>query len=231
MKETLHLECNSLTKSFLINNQIHPVLNSITYSFKQGVSYALMGVSGSGKSTLIHLLAGIDTPTSGVISMNNFSCDAVSLVFQSPYLIKELSVLENVVLAGTLRGKNKKESEKEALFLLDAVELQHAAHWQVGALSGGQKQRVALARALLNKPKFLLADEVTGNLDTHTGNAIISLLLAFQKEWNMGLLISTHNPLVAEKMEVTLTLKDGTLISNEKMINQVKEDVHEYGIR
>ncbi|MCF7900011.1 ATP-binding cassette domain-containing protein [Candidatus Babeliales bacterium] len=225
------MECISLTKSFFIDNKIQPVLTSLTYSFKQGVSYALMGASGSGKSTLMHLLAGIDTPTSGIISMNDFSCESIVLVFQSPYLIKELSVLENIVLAGTLHGKNKKESTEQALFLLDSVELQHTAHWDVGALSGGQKQRVALARALINKPRFLLADEVTGNLDTHTGNAIISLLLTFQKKWNMGLLISTHNPLVAEKMEIMLILKDGKLIHNEKMINQTQERTREYGIR
>jgi ABC-type lipoprotein export system ATPase subunit len=221
VKGNFHLDCCNITKSFLVNNQMYHVLKNITYRFEQGKTYALMGASGSGKSTLIHILAQIDEPSSGSLVLTHFARHECAIVFQCPYLIKELTVLENIVLAGTIAGKSKKESEQEAQKLLTAVGLQETGSWSVGMLSGGQKQRVSLARALLNKPKFLYADEITGNLDFKTGNIILDLLFEFQKKWNMTLILSTHNEKIAERMEVVLILRDGTLIQDKNENNKM----------
>lgn len=196
------------------------VLAGVSFEFKQANTYALSGVSGSGKSTLMHLCAGIDVPTEGSIYLNDKPLHTYSseerarlivLVPQKPLLIKELNVLENVALAGQLVGLSEKEAMIEAAYFLEQVGLGDMKDFLTGALSGGQQQRVALARALLVKPAFLCADEPTGSLDEETGKQIITLLLKFQKETGMGLIVSSHNPWVIEQMEVVFVLKDGIL--------------------
>jgi len=229
----LHLDCCNITKSFLVNNQEQSVLKNITYCFKQGTTYALMGESGSGKSTLLHILAGIDDPSSGSLTLSSSAKNERAIVFQSPYLIKELTVLENIVLAGTIIGKAEQDCKKEAQELLTAVGLKGMENFSVGALSGGQKQRVALVRAIFNKPKFLFADEVTGNLDSATGEMILNLLIKFQRKWNMALILSTHNEKIADCMEVILILKDGKLVQNKNDNNKtvIKEYNNEISFR
>lgn len=228
------LQCANLSKNFMSNHKKQEILKDITYTFQQGLSYALMGASGSGKSTLIHLLASLDDPSSGSVLLDNKNFSSysqkeknslMSIVFQSPYLIKELSVLENIILAGQLAGRNKKECIEETKKLLDDVGLKHKEHESVGSLSGGQKQRVCLVRALLNKPKFILADELTGNLDSKTGETVLNLLLTFQKKWNIGLIVSTHNQKVADSLQVELILKDGTLFQSreKKLLSNMKK--------
>ena len=170
-----------------------------------------MGASGSGKSTFMHLLAGLDSPTSGTITC----LDTSSFVTQSPFFIKELTVFENIALAGQIKKIPKKELCKKIDYLLDAVGLLETKKWQVGALSGGQQQRIALVRALVTEPTFLLADELTGNLDTTTGKIIMDLLLDFQKKYNMGLILSTHNEKIAERMQVVLEIEKGLLTRKE----------------
>lgn len=196
------------------------VLAGVSFECEQGKTYALSGVSGSGKSTLMHLCAGIDVLTEGFIFLNDkllhtYSSEErarlIVLVPQKPLLIKELNVLENVALAGQLVGLSEKEAMIEAAYFLEQVGLGDMKDFLTGALSGGQQQRVALARALLVKPAFLCADEPTGSLDEETGKQIITLLLKFQKETGMGLIVSSHNPWVIEQMEVVFVLKDGIL--------------------
>lgn len=220
MKQSFDLTINNLYKKFTQKNSV-AVLKGITYLFCQEESYAIMGASGTGKSTLMHLLAGLDSPTEGTVLLGadliaQYStqerAQQLAFVVQSPTLIKELSVIENIGLAGVLAGQSWGKSLQEAYSLLSKVGLPDLSQYKVGQLSGGQKQRVALARALMNKPKFLLTDELTGNLDHQTSLAIMNFVLGLKKEWGFGLIISTHNYEIAALMDKQLVLKDGFLI-------------------
>jgi ABC-type lipoprotein export system ATPase subunit len=218
------LICQNVRKSFQQGAHSLPVLHDISASFAPGHSYAITGASGSGKSTLLHLLAGLDAPCSGSVSFNNVDLHAlgaqqkniflnktIGLVFQSPYLIKELSVLENVMLKGLIAGTRFADCKKEAQELLYTVKLEDKLAAYPGQLSGGQQQRVALARALMNKPLFLLADEPTGNLDAQTGELIVELLLTVQKAWGVGLIVSTHDRDITQQMRTRYELQNGLL--------------------
>ena len=191
---------------------------------RQKKSYAITGISGSGKSTFIHILAGLDTPTTGTVLFNDailhtfsptqrehFLNKSIGLVFQSPHLIKELSVIENIIIPGLIQGRSHNDCENKAIKLLKKIELLDKKNSKIGELSGGQQQRVAIARALFNDPAFLIADEPTGNLDLATGKNIIDLLLSCQEEWGMGIIVSSHDEYVAEKMNETYELHEGIL--------------------
>ncbi|HML19540.1 MAG TPA: ABC transporter ATP-binding protein [Candidatus Dependentiae bacterium] len=218
------LRVENLHKTFATGQQILNILQGITATFKQGSSYAIIGSSGSGKSTLMHLLAGLDKPTVGSVFFNDtditqlnptkkdvFLQQSVGLVFQLPYLIKELSVLENIMVRGLIMGLDTEECNARALELLDAVCIADKALSNPLSLSGGQQQRVALARALFSKPAFLIADEPTGSLDVYTAQGIVQLVLKCQKEWGMGVIVSTHDAFVAQSMETVYQLNNGTL--------------------
>ncbi|MDP3888931.1 MAG: ABC transporter ATP-binding protein [bacterium] len=217
---------NKVNKNFGQGDNYLEVLQSLSITFYQGETYAIMGVSGTGKSTLMHVLAGLDIPSSGTVYFNTtnigtltegertiFLQKSIGLVFQSPYLIRELSVIENIALPGLISGKEKEICFKQAQELLAIIGLQNKMDSKPSALSGGQQQRVAIARALFNKPAFLLADEPTGNLDVETGKTIVRLLLDCHKQWGMGIIVSTHDAYVAESMQHHYHLKDGTLVT------------------
>lgn len=219
---------DNLHKTFANGANKLEVLRGITVSFLQGSSYAITGVSGSGKSTFIHLIAGLDTPTSGTVSFNgqnlatasqqfkdNFLRQSIGLVFQMPYLIAELSVLENVMIRGLLAGDSMAQCKKRAQELLDAVGIADKAACRPLSLSGGQQQRVALARAMFCRPAFLIADEPTGNLDEHTGRGIVELLLSCQREWQMGIIVSSHDDYVTQAMSNVYQIKDGLMTPRE----------------
>lgn len=202
------------------------ILKKTTMLFNQGASYAITGASGVGKSTLVHLLAGLESPSAGKIFYNHqciadfteqekshFLNQSIGLVFQQPYLIRELSVIENVMVPGLVRGQSSAACKDHAQELLAQVDLAHKCTSKVATLSGGQQQRVALARALFNRPQFLLADEPTGSLDSATGTLIIDLLLRFQKEYNMGIIVSTHDARVASSMHHVYCLQNGYLVA------------------
>lgn len=220
------LIAHELHKSFACGQHQLPVLKGISAHFEYHNSYAVMGASGSGKSTLMHLLAGLESPSSGEVFFNGLALSEMSkstralflqqtigMVFQLPYMIKELTVLENVLIRGLVAGINKMESRDRALKLLEAVGLSDKAESKPARLSGGQQQRVAIARAMITRPAFLLADEPTGSLDEYTGNQIVELLLECQQEWGMTIIVSTHDAYVAQQMNNLYLLKDGLLSS------------------
>jgi len=200
------------------------VLNGISIEFNQGESYALTGVSGSGKSTFLHILGGIDTPTAGEVffdgqNINKYSNrkkesflnQHVGFVFQFHYLINELTVIENLLLIGQIGGISAEKSKKRALELLIYIGLEDLSSKYPFELSGGELQRISVLRALFNKPKFILADEPTGNLDQQNVERIMDLFLQSQKEWGLGLIICSHDRDVYKKMETVLKLQNGLL--------------------
>ncbi len=224
MMDGAKLSVKNISKSFMHGSVKTEVLKNIDITFDQHSSYAIIGASGVGKSTFLHLLAGLDAPTGGKVFFNDqninaftpaktdqFRNQSLGLVFQEPYLIKELSVLENVMSKGLIAGKNKKECREQALKLLDAVGLSEKINSYPFTLSGGQQQRGALARALFGKPIFLLADEPTGNLDRQTGNKVVDLMLKMSKEQGFGLIVSSHDPYVRERMGEVYELREGKL--------------------
>lgn len=218
------LATQQISKKFIQGKEEIIVLNNIDILFIQEKSYAITGISGSGKSTFIHIIAGLDTPTTGTVLYNDIALQTLSpadlaqflnksigLVFQSPHLLRELSVIENIMLPGLIGGQTPSDCKKKAVELLHKVELLYKKDNKVGELSGGQQQRVAIARALFNSPAFLIADEPTGNLDLATGKTIVDLLLSCHHEWGMGLIVSSHDEYVAEKMDEIYNLSTGKL--------------------
>ncbi|WP_340120868.1 ABC transporter ATP-binding protein [Methylobacter svalbardensis] len=219
-----------LSKSVITSDGILHILSSIDLIIKSGESIAIVGESGSGKSTLISLLAGLDTPTSGSISLNGklltemnedgraaMRNQLIGFVFQSFQLLQGLTALENVMLPLELSGdKNAKAS---ATALLDRVGLSHRLSHIPQKLSGGEQQRVALARAFVTRPAILFADEPTGNLDSKTGAYIIDLLFELNQENNTTLILVTHDQTLAARCQRIIKLDAGrivTLTSNEK---------------
>jgi lipoprotein-releasing system ATP-binding protein len=218
------LAAQDISKKFIQGKEEVIVLDGINATFTQQKSFAVTGISGSGKSTFMHILSGIDTPTYGNILFNNraiytfsdsercqFLNKSIGLVFQSPHLLRELSVLENVMLPGLIGGRSKNDCTQHAQLLLKKVGLFEKKDSKPGELSGGQQQRVAIARALFNGPAFLIADEPTGNLDLATGKSIIDVLLSCRDEWGMGIIVSSHDEYVTQKMDVVYELNEGKL--------------------
>jgi lipoprotein-releasing system ATP-binding protein len=219
------LKIESLHKNFQDGEIIVPILKGISLEFNQGQTYAITGVSGSGKSTFMYLLAGLDKPNQGTIFWNDrnlFSLNEtefssllnslLGIVFQSSFLLKELSVLENVMIKGLISGIAYDQCEEKAFNLLACIKLADTAYKKPTQLSGGQQQRVAVMRALFNEPAFLLADEPTGNLDKKSAQDLIHFLLDCQAQWKMGMIISTHDQYLASKLNHQLVLHDGCFL-------------------
>ncbi len=213
-----------VTKTFMQAGTILTVLDGVTATFNQGVVAAITGVSGSGKSTLLHLVAGLDTPDAGTVSYDGKDLGTmtaserqqvlnteIGLIFQLPYLITELSVLENVMLKGLVAGKSENACASQAMELLAQVGLQEKAYERSTSLSGGQQQRVALARGLFGNPTFMFADEPTGNLDRTTGKSMIDLLLRTVRAHGAGLIVVSHDPYVEQVADQVWHLSNGRL--------------------
>jgi len=213
----------SLGKSVTTSEGILHILSSIDLRIKSGESVAIVGESGSGKSTLISLLAGLDTPSTGTISLNGKTITSmnedgralvrnklIGFVFQSFQLLPGLTALENVMLPLELSGDVNARSS--AIALLNRVGLSHRLSHNPRQLSGGEQQRVALARAFVTRPAVLFADEPTGNLDSKTGATIIDLLFELNQENRTTLILVTHDPALASRCQRTIRLDSGSIV-------------------
>lgn len=216
------LTATEISKSFQLDDTSIDVLADISLQVNQGEFVAIMGKSGSGKSTLLSLLAGLDQPSAGAITLNGDDLTRMSeeelalkrqadigFVFQSFHLIPTLSVQENIEFPLNIARRSDQARVDE---LIKAVELDHRRNSFPHQLSGGEKQRTAIARALVAQPKILFADEPTGNLDEKNAAQVMQLLLSLQKAFNTALVIVTHDPGLAKMADRTITIVDGQLV-------------------
>ena len=216
------LSCRGLSKTYVSGPLIVPVLLGIDLDVRRGESIAIIGASGSGKSTLLHLLGGLDSPTAGEIwfegrnlatlseaQLAQFRNAKVGFVFQAYHLLPELDAVENVCLPARMAREPAGIVARRARELLGRVGLGDRTDHRPFELSGGEQQRVAIARALIRNPALLLADEPTGNLDSHTGQGIIDLLCELRAEGNTTLIIATHDTKVAARAPRVIELVDG----------------------
>jgi len=220
------LSARGLKKTYVMGKRSLEVLRGVSVEISRGDFVALRGASGTGKSTLLHLLGGLDTPNAGEIifdgqdvshfsesQLTHFRNRRVGFVFQSYHLLPELTALENVCLPARVARMSTGSTVRRAEELLTRVGLQGRLDHKPSELSGGEQQRVAIARALINEPELLLADEPTGNLDSHTGGEIIELLKSLRPEKNMTLIIATHDAKVASSAPRVIELVDGQISS------------------
>ncbi|MCP9930038.1 ABC transporter ATP-binding protein [Cyanobium sp. AMD-g] len=219
------IELRGLCKRFQEGDTERTVLESVDLTIPPGQFVVLLGQSGSGKSTLLHLIGGIDSPSSGSVCIGGvdltalderrrtlFRRDRIGFIFQFFNLIPTLSVLENVTLPSELAGLPRPALEMAALDLLGQVGLADRASTMPDRLSGGQQQRVAIARALLHQPLLILADEPTGNLDEHTGEQVLRLLVALTRQQGRTLIMATHNAAIAAQADRVLRVQEGHLL-------------------
>lgn len=217
------LETNSVHKSYFQGQTEISVLKGIDLQVSPGETIAIIGQSGSGKSTLLSILAGLDRPSSGSITLASANINQMSekeltsfrgkqlgIIFQQFHLINSLTASENVSLP--LEIASIPNAQEKALKALDLVGLSHRAHHLPHQLSGGECQRVAIARAFVIEPKLLLADEPSGNLDQETGQMVMNLLFDAVKKRNMTMILVTHDDDLANRCQRKLLLKNGTLI-------------------
>ncbi|MDC0215522.1 ABC transporter ATP-binding protein [Candidatus Pelagibacter sp.] len=213
---------NKISKSYGNNNKIK-VLKKISYNFKNGKIYSLMGPSGSGKSTLLNILSLIDRPTSGLLKLDHNEIDfnssilndkirskKIGIIYQQNNLLPDFTSLENVYLAYLALSNNKKEAIELAKNLIKEVGLIKRINHYPSELSGGESQRIAIARALINNPKFILADEPTGSLDHHTAKDIFKILYKLKNK-NRLIVYATHNRFFADMADYKLEIIDGNI--------------------
>ena len=224
------IEARRLSKTYTMGAVTLPVLKDVSLSIEADAFVSVVGPSGAGKSTLLHLLAGLDAPTGGDVLWDGrsvsrlsdakraaFRNKALGIVFQFYHLLPELSALENVTLPGLVNGhRNARTLRARAAACLKQVGLAERMRHRPQELSGGEQQRVAIARALVNKPKLLLCDEPTGNLDSKTGADVIELLVGLNRKSGLGLVLVTHQSKLAEMADRTIVLEDGHVIKGAR---------------
>jgi lipoprotein-releasing system ATP-binding protein len=219
------LRAIDVRKNYLSGDRTLEVLKGVDFSVTPGESVSIRGESGSGKSTLLNILAGLDRPDAGELYWSGETAHKLSLgeltqrrgcflgmVFQSYYLIPEIDALGNVLMSARLVGRISASDRARASTLLQRVGLGERGHHLPSHLSGGERQRVAVARALMNRPKLILADEPTGNLDERTGDEVINLLLEVCAEEQTALVLVTHNPTHAKKTARQMFLQSGKFV-------------------
>jgi putative ABC transport system ATP-binding protein len=221
------LEIKNVSKTYGGRNRVS-VLNGVTLSIQWGDFCALTGASGSGKTTLMNLIGLLDRPTSGEIEINGRSTSKltsngtaelrnrmIGFVFQVFHLLPRYSALDNVALPLLYRGLSKEKCRALAATALHQVGLADRMAHRPDELSGGQRQRVAIARALVGNPSVLLADEPTGNLDSHASNEIMSLFLKLNAELGLTVMIVTHDPTIAARCQRRIVMRDGRVLNDD----------------
>jgi lipoprotein-releasing system ATP-binding protein len=217
-----------LKKSFYKAGVEIPVIRGVDFTIHQGEMVAITGASGVGKSTLLHILGTLEAPTAGRVLFGQQGQDvfgysekalalfrnrALGFVFQFHYLLPEFSALENVMMPALIAGHPKGPAEKQARELLQFVGLGHRLEHRPSELSGGEQQRVAIARAVILRPRLLLADELTGNLDSANSANVIELLVRLNQATGVAILLVTHDLELARKMHRTMVMRDGVFVS------------------
>lgn len=223
------IETKGLTKVYRENGNEVIAIDNLNIAFEQGEFTAVVGPSGSGKTTFLNMVGGIDTPSSGEIQIDNvnisglsssklidFRMNNIGFVFQSYNLIPVLTARENVEFIMFLQKRPAQERAKRSEELLQAVGLGDRMDSRPAKLSGGQQQRVAVARALASRPKFILADEPTANLDSKSAETLLDIMEKLNRDENITFIFSTHDPRVVKKARRVITLVDGQIASDEK---------------
>lgn len=223
-----YIEAVDIHKTFHLGKHTVPVLRGASISVDKGEWVALLGASGSGKTTLLDIVGTISRPDSGNLCIDGedmkqyfgerlvaFRRQKIGFVFQSFHLLPELSILENTMLPGLFSKRSKKELAARAEMLLEKVGLKERLMHRPNELSGGEQQRTAIARALINDPDLLLADEPTGNLDSQTGQTILSLFHTIHSEEKKTIIMVTHDKTVADAADRKVILKDGLTLKDD----------------
>ena len=219
------IKITNLHKSFTMGSQELTVLKGIDLEIPRGQMVAIVGASGAGKSTMLHIMGMLDRPTKGTVYFDDqdlfkmseaqqaeFRNRRIGFVFQFHHLLPEFTALENACMPALIQRRPLEEVEHEATTLLQEVGLGQRLHHKPGELSGGEQQRVAVARALLQKPDLVLADEPTGNLDTHTGESLFGLLRDLNRTRNTTFVIVTHNDKLSAQSDRIIHMQDGMIV-------------------
>jgi len=222
------LEVDGVGKAYIHNSTKTDVLSNIHFTVSRGDALAVVGPSGAGKTTLLNILGTLDRPSSGRVlyrgedlfarsskALAGFRNLKLGFIFQFHHLLPEFNALENAMMPALIAGMSRGQAEKNARSLLVRMGLEKRLTHKQGELSGGEQQRVAVARALVMEPEIILADEPTGNLDTHTGREVFGLLQELNREMGMTLLVVTHNEEFSKSMPRRITLVDGSIVEHD----------------
>ncbi|WP_347939017.1 ABC transporter ATP-binding protein [Rickettsia oklahomensis] len=209
----------NISKHYSQGKTIVRVLDDLNLTVSEGELIAIIGTSGSGKSTLLHIAGLLDKPTNGQVIIQNskytknhlIRLHYLGFIYQQHHLLKDFTALENVIMPRLISGLDQKEAVQDATKVLDDLGLGKKLYNMPGELSGGEQQRISIARSLINKPKIILADEPTGNLDPKTTNEVFNLFLKVAREQNTAVIMVTHNHELAHKMDKLYKLKHGLL--------------------
>jgi len=232
---TYLIETVDLVKTYMQGGRPLEVLKGLNFTVEQGEFTAVMGPSGSGKSTLLNMIGALDRPTSGKVYINGVDLSKlndnqvaelrnreIGFIFQFFNLIPRMDAKSNVELPMAIAGVSRNKRHKRAMELLNLVGLAERADHKPNQLSGGEQQRVAIARALANEPNLILADEVTGNLDTNTGGKIMHLLRMLNKDEGKTFVLITHDAMVGQNTDRLIQLRDGLIIGEKRLSDMIR---------